>query len=189
MRVVILCMGSRGDVQHHVALGEGLRRAGHEVRLATHPLFKEMVTAHELEFAPLNVNPQEMLRGAAGQAWLAAGRNPLRSMGRFMVLARPMIEQAISDCWNACEGAEAIIFSMFTFPGYNIAEKLRIPCFASGLQPLTRTRAFPAMSTISPGLTCCNWLTHLMAEQVLWQPFRRIANQWRKEFLKLPPLP
>lgn len=188
MRVVILCMGSRGDVQPHIALGEGLRRAGHEVRLATHPLFKEMVTAHGLEFAPLNVDPQEMLLGTAGQTWVAAGRNPIRSMRRFLALTRPLIEQAISDSWKASEGAEAIIFSMFTFPGYNIAEKLRIPCFASGLQPFRRTRAFPAMSTKPPALKCCNWMTHLMAEQIVWQPFRNIANQWRKESLKLPPL-
>ena len=189
MRVVILCMGSRGDVQPHVALGEGLRRAGHEVRLATHPLFKKLVTARGLEFAPLNVNPQEMLQGEAGQAWLASGRNPLRSIRSFMVLTRPMIERALSDCWDASQGAEAIIFSILAFPGYHIAEKLKIPCFASGLQPFTRTHAFPALSLRSPGLMRYNWLTHLMGEQVVWQPFRRISNQWRREFLKLPPLP
>jgi len=33
MRIVILAMGSRGDVQPYVALGKGLHAAGHGVRL------------------------------------------------------------------------------------------------------------------------------------------------------------
>lgn len=189
MRVVILCMGSRGDVQPHIAFGQALQRRGHKVRLATHPIFKEFVEGNGLEFAPLESNPQELLKGPSGQAWLGAGRNPLRSMRWFASLARPMMERVLSDSWAACQGADVIIFTILAFAAYNIAEKLRIPCFASALQPLTRTRAFPALSTRSPGLGAYNRLTHFTAEQVMWQPFRRVANEWRRDFLKLPPLP
>ena len=35
MNVMILTLGSRGDVQPYVALGVGLQRAGHRVTLAT----------------------------------------------------------------------------------------------------------------------------------------------------------
>jgi UDP:flavonoid glycosyltransferase YjiC (YdhE family) len=34
-----------------------------------------------------------------------------------------------------------------------------------------------------------NWLTYLFAEQVFWQTFRQPVNRWRREVLKLPPLP
>jgi len=34
VRVAVLAIGSRGDVQPYVALGLGLRAAGHDVRLA-----------------------------------------------------------------------------------------------------------------------------------------------------------
>jgi sterol 3beta-glucosyltransferase len=46
MRVVILTVGSRGDVQPYVALGGGLRRAGHAVTLATHREFESFIRAH-----------------------------------------------------------------------------------------------------------------------------------------------
>ena len=35
MRIAIQTLGTRGDVQPYVALGLGLRRAGHDVVLAT----------------------------------------------------------------------------------------------------------------------------------------------------------
>ena len=43
MRIVIIAMGSRGDVQPYVALGKGLHSAGHQVRLMTHDAFEQLV--------------------------------------------------------------------------------------------------------------------------------------------------
>ena len=40
MHITILTVGSRGDVQPFIALGVGLKQAGHQVRLATHYNFK-----------------------------------------------------------------------------------------------------------------------------------------------------
>src|SRR5271154_2667797 len=53
MRVTVLIVGSRGDVQPLLALGLGLARAGHEVRVAAFPGFEQQVNAVGLEFAPL----------------------------------------------------------------------------------------------------------------------------------------
>ena len=45
MNVVIQIVGSRGDVQPYVALGQVLKKKyGHRVRLATHPTFRDFVT-------------------------------------------------------------------------------------------------------------------------------------------------
>ena len=53
MRVSIVAVGSRGDVQPFAAFGLGLQRAGHAVRICTHPEFRELVTGQGLDFAPL----------------------------------------------------------------------------------------------------------------------------------------
>lgn len=39
MHITILTIGSRGDVQPFIALGLGLKQAGHHVQLATHSNF------------------------------------------------------------------------------------------------------------------------------------------------------
>ena len=73
MRVTIIAAGSRGDVQPYVALGRGLRAAGHDVTVATHETFREFVTAHGLGFATLAGDPRAMV--AAADRWIASGRN------------------------------------------------------------------------------------------------------------------
>lgn len=55
MNITLLTFGTRGDVQPFVALGAGLRRAGHEVTLATGTGFEALVTEHGLGHATLDV--------------------------------------------------------------------------------------------------------------------------------------
>lgn len=51
-------VGTRGDVQPFIALGMGLEKAGHRVRLASHANFREFVASFGLEFYPLGGDPK-----------------------------------------------------------------------------------------------------------------------------------
>ena len=61
MNVVIHVVGSRGDVQPFVALGNELQRFGHRVRLATHGVFEDFVKSSGLEFFPIGGDPAELM--------------------------------------------------------------------------------------------------------------------------------
>lgn len=191
MHITILTVGTRGDVQPYVALGLGLQRAGHTVRLATHAIFRDFVSAHGLEFAPLKGNPQEIMSGAGGQAWMASGRNPVAFVRHGLRLLRPVLRRMLADSLTACQGTEAVIFSTFAFGGYHAAEKLGVPCFASALQPITRTRAFPNIQ-VAPRRRqsqTLNYLSHVLGEMAFWLVLRGPVNAWRRDALRLPPLP
>jgi sterol 3beta-glucosyltransferase len=55
--------------------------------------------------------------------------------------------------------------------------------------PLTPTRSFPAAGAPPwPLGGAYNLATHLIAEQLGWQPFRRQLNQWRRQTLGLAPV-
>lgn len=54
MHITVVAIGSRGDIQPYIALGQGLQRAGHHVRLNTHLDFEALVREHGLEFARMN---------------------------------------------------------------------------------------------------------------------------------------
>ncbi len=59
MRVAILTMGSRGDVEPFLALSAGLRQRGHTVTVATHAEFAALITEAGVAFADLGGNPRE----------------------------------------------------------------------------------------------------------------------------------
>ncbi len=67
MKISILTLGSRGDVQPYVALGRGLQAAGHDVTVATHACWEAFVAEHGLGFRPVAGDPRGMLEGEAGQ--------------------------------------------------------------------------------------------------------------------------
>ena len=54
-------VGSRGDVQPFVALGNELQRHGHRIRLATHPTFEKFVQESGLEFYPIGGDPTQLM--------------------------------------------------------------------------------------------------------------------------------
>ena len=54
MKIFIVTAGSRGDVQPYVALGKGLKAAGHAVTLCTCASFEPFITEHDLGYGYMN---------------------------------------------------------------------------------------------------------------------------------------
>jgi len=73
MNITIISLGTRGDVQPYVALGLGLKKAGHNVNLATHGEFSSFVDDYGLDFSPVEGNIQALLDGDAGKGMLGSG--------------------------------------------------------------------------------------------------------------------
>jgi hypothetical protein len=61
LSIVVQVVGSRGDVQPFVALGQELQTHGHRVRIATHTVFKDFVQSAGLEFYPIGGDPAELM--------------------------------------------------------------------------------------------------------------------------------
>ena len=191
MKVTILAVGSRGDTQPYVALGAALRARGFRVRVACSRTYQDLVTGAGLECLPLDADPRELLASEAGQAWLAAGRRPVPLLRRLRALVGPLMRRFLDEAAAACEGADAIVYSVLGMAGYHVAERRGIPACLAVLQPVEPTAAFPSVAT--PGGRSLgplgNRLSHLLVEQLAWQAFRRPVNRWRREALGLPPLP
>lgn len=72
-QILILALGSRGDVQPYVTLGQALRQAGNSVRIATFMLFESMVRTAGLEFLPIHGDAEGLLRAASQSGMLSGG--------------------------------------------------------------------------------------------------------------------
>ncbi|MGK7903713.1 MAG: glycosyltransferase [Hormoscilla sp.] len=189
MRITILAVGTRGDVQPFIALGLGLQSAGHKVQLASNPIFKDFVKTRGLDFAPVGDNPQEWVKQFNEQT--SRKKSALAKKAILWRIVGSTVEQMMTDAFHCSQDTQAIIYSTLALPGYHIAEKLGVPCYAAYKNPITPTRAFPHplhTSTFNLG-GLNNRLTYVFEEQFRWQLTRKIINRCREEILKLPAVP
>ena len=101
LNVVIQIVGSRGDVQPFVALGQVLRDTyGHRVRIATHPTFQKFVEENGLEFFSIGGDPAELMAFMVKNPGLMPGIDALKD-GEIK-RRRQGIEQIIMGCWRSC---------------------------------------------------------------------------------------
>ncbi len=191
MRVTVVTGGSRGDVQPFVALGERLRASGHEVTIATYGPFEGLVRSRALGFARLSGDPRELIENL-----LKCGRNPFCLARRFGEALEPLAETNFEECLDACQHADAVVYTGVGYLGYLAAQKLGIPQLGAELQPMfTPTREFPSslapanLRPPGPFEGAYNRLTYAVTEQVFWWTFRRIVNDLRTRRLGLPPAP
>ena len=190
MTVCIVTLGTLGDVLPLCALGAGLARGGHAVRVATHDHYRRFVLDHGLEHASMPLDPVELFSGIWGSDWLASGNNPLRFMGGLAKVGRAVIPHMTRDARAACADADAVVFTPLGMVAHHIAEQRGIPSFLAALQPITPTTRFP--SVLAPaGLRLgrgYNLVSHLATEQAFWLPWRRQFNRIRREQFNLPPM-
>ena len=101
MNVVIQIVGSRGDVQPFVALGQVLKnKYRHRVRIATHPTFRDFVTENGLEFFSIGGDPAELMAFMVKNPGLMPGIDSLKNgdIGK----RRAGIYEMITGCWRSC---------------------------------------------------------------------------------------
>jgi UDP:flavonoid glycosyltransferase YjiC (YdhE family) len=184
-RVVIVGVGTLGDVAPYTGLARALAAAGHEPVIATHEPFRGLVEACGARFRALPIDMRAELGSERGQRSLrTSALGPARMT---MLLARHWREvgRAVAA---AADGADLLLLSALGFAGYHVAEALGIPSAGAFLQPLEPTGEFApsALTTRSLGRRgnrASAWA--LMATGQV--PFARATGELRAE-LGLAPL-
>jgi sterol 3beta-glucosyltransferase len=77
VRILIAAVGSRGDVAPLTGLGTALRGAGHDVSVASHGMFEELVTGCGLGFRLVPGDPQLLQASERGRRWQKGGVGPM----------------------------------------------------------------------------------------------------------------
>ena len=179
MRITIITIGSTGDVLPYTGLAARLQTDGHEVAIATHAPFEELVRSRGADFRPLPMNMQAELGSQRGQRALrtsAAG-----STGSIALYVRHWREmgEAIVE---AATGADLLLVSTLAWQGIHVAEGLNIPSMGVYLQPVDPTGAFPPWMLTQRSLG--RWGNRVAARTVrnLGQlPFRSATRELRRK--------
>lgn len=135
-RVLIVAVGSRGDVAPLTGVGVALQRAGHDVAIAAYTPFREMISGCGLAFHELPADQQPASDGAETSPVkaLAAFASPtgMRALGNDIL-------SAVAD-----EPADIVLLSPFAeLVGHPLAESKGAPSLGVRLQPLSATGQYP----------------------------------------------
>lgn len=102
LNIAIHIVGSRGDVQPFIAIGQILSRPpyNHRVRLCTHPVFKDFVEENGLEFFSIGGDPSSLMAYMVKNPGLLPGRESWKSgeVGK----RRAEFAEILEKCWRSC---------------------------------------------------------------------------------------
>ncbi len=136
MNIALTTIGSTGDLQPFLALGLGLKQAGHRVRVCSHGVFAKRFTGAGLEFAPAGPDFDEEDRLRIWSQLDVAGDNLLR---QFDILGEALFfrgaEQRFTDCLAALEGFDLAICHHGDLVGQEAALRRGIPWMGVYLCP------------------------------------------------------
>ena len=192
MNISLIALGSQGDVQPYIALGVGLKRAGHHVRVITHENYGASVEGQQLEFSAVQGNVQEFIDSPK--------MRELLERGNFLAITAHTAKesQRAALLWaaqglEACRDAQLIVAGVGgLFVGLAIAEKLNLPILQAHVFPFTPTSAFAGAlfpQSLSRLGGAVNRLSHEALRQAMWQGFRAADTLARTKVLGLPANP
>ncbi|XVF32246.1 hypothetical protein REPUB_Repub17cG0064900 [Reevesia pubescens] len=191
LQIVMLIVGTRGDVQPFIAIGKRLQDYGHRVRLATHSNFKEFVLTAGLEFYPLGGDPKVL----AG--YMVKNKGFLPSGPSEIPIQRNQMKEIIHSLLPACKEsdpdsgipfkADAIIANPPAYGHTHVAEALKVPLHIFFTMPWTPTSEFPhPLSRVKQ--PAGYRLSYQIVDSMIWLGIRDMINDVRKKKLRLRPV-
>ncbi|KAK3043879.1 hypothetical protein RJ639_000578 [Escallonia herrerae] len=197
LKIAILVVGTRGDVQPFLAMAKRLQACyknlefGHQVRLATHANFRSFVESAGIDFYPLGGDPRVL----AG--YMARNKGFIPSAPGEISIQRKQLKAIIESLLPACTEpdvksgepfrAQAIIANPPAYGHAHVAEALGVPLHIFFTMPWTPTYEFPHPLARVPQ-TAGYWLSYIVVDLLIWWGMRGYINNFRKKKLKLAPI-
>ncbi|KAF5202316.1 Sterol 3-beta-glucosyltransferase [Thalictrum thalictroides] len=191
LKIAILVVGTRGDVQPFLAIAKRLQEFGHYVRLATHASFRTFVKSAGIDFYPLGGDARVL----AG--YMARNKGLFPSAPREITIQRTQMKAIIDSTLSACTEpdldsglpfkAQAIIANPPSYGHTHVAEALGVPLHIFFTMPWTPTHEFPhplARVAQSAGYR----LSYVIVDLMIWWGIRTFINDFRRTKLKLAPI-
>lgn len=131
--ILLLTLGSRGDVQPFVALGAALTARGHSVTLSTGKGFESLIEAHGLTAAPLSFEPQ----AAMAQPEIKAAMESPRGWLKAFRASRDVMQRQLDETWSIAQAVrpQMIVYHPKAILAPYLARALGAVALPAFLQP------------------------------------------------------
>lgn len=189
MRIAILTLGTRGDVQPYVALAKEAIKQGHSALICTGKSFEKLITENGIEFAQTQTDLMAMLESEEGKMIMnGALKHPLKTKKYLDTIVNPAFRRTLDQFWQAVQGSDLILYHPKAFGAVDMAQVLKIPCVSMPPVPITYPiEEFPNLA-ISPtrnlGSKINKWTYTIMAKAE--SASIKQVNDFRQNTLKLP---
>jgi rhamnosyltransferase subunit B len=183
-RIVIATIGSLGDLHPCLALAIGLQKRGHQVTIASTPLYCAKVERLGIRFHALR--PELEPDSAHLISQLMDMRRGPEILIRQMLL--PALRETYEDVLAAMKGADLLIAGEVVFAAPLVAEKLQAPWISAILSPCSFFSAFdppvlapaPALAWLrsaGPAINRALLATGRIATHRWWEPVRQLRRE------------
>lgn len=112
MNIAILTLGTRGDVQPYAVLGQALKQRGHKVTLSTAKNFEQLVKSHEIDFAPVEADFQELLNSDEGKKMMKG--NPFAVKRNLNTWVYPLITNSLTEFYKLATESDIVLYHVKT---------------------------------------------------------------------------
>jgi UDP:flavonoid glycosyltransferase YjiC (YdhE family) len=195
--VLLLVIGTRGDVNPFLALGEQLGARGYHVRVATHDAFAAVVRRCGFEFVRVRGDPKLWMELVANKSltnmvssfhMLSQYRTMMscimEDLKAFLLPGGAPVPGTKTDLGPALHRPSLVVANPIAVFGIHVAEALGVPAVMLFTMPWTRSRVFPCPLSMkalgSYEQSALNPATYDVMETGTWLTVRDIVNELRE---------
>eukprot|EP00754_Rhynchopus_humris_P021844 Rhum_TRINITY_DN14764_c20_g1::Rhum_TRINITY_DN14764_c20_g1_i1::g.116186::m.116186 len=173
LRICILVVGSRGDVQPFIALAKQLQAHGHVIRIATHGCFKGFVEKNGIDYACIGGDPEKLIR------FMVENPNMITANIRQVQEKRAIMSEIFRGCWRAAKSfrADVLVANPPVHVHTHIAEALHIPLQVHFTMPWSPTKAYCHPLAVVAALG--NEQSYTIVEELMWLGLSDIVQGFR----------
>jgi sterol 3beta-glucosyltransferase len=138
-RISIFTLGSRGDTQPFCVLGRALLEAGYDVELCAPEPYRPFVESFGLKLRPIGTALAGLKDSESMNALVRGGVDRFLGLPAFFKEARGGLVDFLTECWQATEHSDVVVFIPTTFFVADLARMRGIPSVRVALQPVFPT--------------------------------------------------
>lgn len=133
MKIAILTLGTRGDVQPYAVLGQALKQRGHQVTLSTAKNFEQLVKSYDIDFLPVEADFQEFLNSEEGKKMMKG--NPFAIKRNLNTWVYPLITNSLNEFYTLAKESDIVLYHVKTLAD-NFADQFPEKMIRSSVLPI-----------------------------------------------------
>ena len=180
MKIALVTIGTRGDVQPYIAIALALMARGHEVKIAASEEHGPLLAAHGVPHHVMGGNFRELLRSDLGRAWLTSGESPRQYARYAKELFLPLQRALCEEVDAAVEGSDAVVFYALAIFAMHAAQRRRLPMVALSPWAMVPSADFTPLVALANAPGFLRRLSGHLVLRVGFSGFNEVHQQYRE---------